>query len=280
MMLMSQKKPTNRVWVFVLWLAIIVGLIILATPRPASSQEVGEGGEEAVQGTPEDPVIVQVGPKQPHKDIDPLTLYPDGLEFDVYRKGTRVGRHKVEFEMEDGQLRVRSHFKLKVKLLFITAYKYEFEAIAYWRDGVLQSLTSETNDNGEESSVEAYRAEDGTFYSTGRKGTFVGDEWVYPSNHWNVRAVDSSVVLNSINGQLAKVEVLGRGIETIETKSGPIAAERFEYTGELRDTEVWYDRDGRWVGMRFTTKQGETLQHVCRECGLPEEAQQISAAPQ
>lgn len=279
---MSKKKPASRVLVIVLWLTIIAGLIWLAAPRPASSQE-----SEAADAAPsseqsqsaQEPVEVQVGPRKPHASIDPLSLYPDGLEFDVFRKGAKVGRHTVEFETDDGQLKVRSHFKLKVKVLFVTAYKFEFESIAYWRDGVLQTLTAETNDNGKDSSVEAYLAADGKFYATGRKGSFVADQWVYPSNHWNVGAVDSSVVLNTLNGQLAQVEILGRGIDTVETANGAVAAERFDYTGELRDTTVWYDRDGRWVRMKFTTKQGETLEYVCRECGLTEPSQQISAAP-
>jgi hypothetical protein len=271
---MTQNKPPRRIWAIVIWLIIIAGLIWLAGPRSASSQEALPPLAEA-----QDPVIVEVGPKTDRSPIDPFELYPAGMEFDVYRKGARVGRHKVEFERDGVQLKVTSHFKLKVKLLFITAYKFEFESIGLWKDGVLRSLTSATNDNGSESTVEAYLAEDGTFYSAGRKGTFEGDDWVYPSNHWNVGAVDSSVVLNTINGQLAKVEILGRGIENVETESGIVAAERFEYTGDLRDTTVWYDRDGRWVRMQFTTKQGETLEYVCKECGLPESSQQMSAAP-
>jgi len=278
--LMTDKKHASRVWVIVLWLTIIAGLIWLAAPRSASSQEASDAVAEDASTIPEEPIMVQVGPKQPHEPIDPLELYPEGLEFNVYRKGSRVGRHKVEFETEDGELRVRSHFKLKVKVLFVTAYKFEFESLGVWRDGVLQSMTAETNDNGKESSVEAYLAEDGKFYATGRKGSYIADKWVYPSNHWNIGAVDSSVVLNTINGQLAQVEVFGRGIDTVETASGPVDAERFDYTGELEATSVWYDRDGRWVRMVFTTRQGETLEYVCKECGLGESEQQLSAAPQ
>ena len=273
-MLMTDKKPPHRIWAIVLWLAIIAGIIWLAAPRSASSQETPAPADAYIPA-----VAVEVGPKGARTPVDPFQLYPDGLEFDVYRKGSKVGRHTVEFEQKGDQLKVRSHFKLKVKILFITAYKFEFESIAYWRDGVLDSLESATNDNGKESTVEAYLAEDGTFYSTGRKGVFEGDAWVYPSNHWNVGAVDSSVVLNTITGQLAQVEIFSRGVETVETAAGSVAAERFDYTGELRDTTVWYDRDGRWVRMRFTTKQGETLEYVCNECGLPMAAQQMSEAP-
>ncbi len=259
-MVMTEKKPPTRLWVFILWLTLIVGLIWLATPQQASSQTVYE-----------------IAPVAPHKTVDPFTLYPDGLEFNVYRKGSRVGRHKVKFKEKDGQLIVENEFKLKVKILFVTAYKFVFDAVGIWEDGKLLSMTGDVNDNGKKIKIDASIKDDGKFYSTGKKGDFVADQWVYPTNHWNVGAVDQSVVLNTLTGDLAQVEVVRHGIETVETSAGPVSAEKFEYTGDLRDTFVWYDSEGRWVQMVFTTKAGETIHHVCKECGLVQRLEQASA---
>ncbi|MEQ9444929.1 MAG: DUF6134 family protein [Rhodospirillaceae bacterium] len=277
MTLMTNKKPPTRMWAILLWVSLILGMIWLATPRPASSQSMEDAsGDDVVFG---EPVLVEMSEPVGRSGTNPFELYPNGLEFDVYRKGSRVGTHKVTFEEDDNAWVVTSTFKLRVKVLFVTAYKFDFESTGVWRDGILQSLVAETNDNGKESSVDAYLSEDGKFYATGRKGPFVTNNWVYPTTHWNVGAVESDVVLNTLNGQLAKVEVLRKGIELVETKGGgAVDAERFEYTGELRDTIVWYDSDGRWVRMKFTTKQGETLDYVCRECGFPGVSEQISDA--
>ncbi len=276
-MLMTEKKPPTRRWAILNLETIIAGLIWLATGLEALYQtpEGGVGGEQASDV----PVEVEVLEPQPRSSIDPLELYPDGLEFDVYRKGSWVGRHKVKFEKDGDLLKVESHFKLKVKVLFVTAYKYEFHADGVWKDGVLQSVKAEINDNGKESSVDAYLDESGQFYSTGRKGTFVANNPIYPTNHWNVGAIESDVVLDTLNGKIIKVDILRQGIEAIETrKNGHVDAERFEYTGELKDVIVWYDVDGRWVGMEFTTNKGETLTYVCRKCGLPDTQEQLSAA--
>lgn len=270
-MLMTEKKPPTRVWAILVWVSLMSGLIWLASYRDASSQDAPESDSG--------PVTVQVLAPQPHSTIDPFMLYPDGMEFDVYRKGARVGRHKVKFERDGDLLKVESHFKLKVKVLFVTAYKYEFRSEGVWNDGALQSVKAEINDNGKESSVDAFINETGQFYSKGKKGEFVADSWIYPSNHWNVGAVESDVVLNTLNGQIAEVEIVRQGIDAVDTrKNGAVDAERFEYTGDLRDIIVWYDQEGRWVGMKFTTKTGETLHYVCRECGIPEAQEQISDA--
>lgn len=276
-MLMTEKKPPTRIWAVLIWIALMAGLIWLASGPDALSQTLDSEADAAQSSTA--PVEVQVREPQPRSSIDPFQLYPDGLEFDVYRKGSRVGRHKVKFERDGDLLKVESHFKLKVKVLFVTAYKYEFHADGVWKDGVFQSVKAEINDNGKESSVDAYLDESGQFYSTGRNGSFVAANWIYPTNHWNVGAIESDVVLDTLNGKIIKVDILRQGIEAIDTrKNGPVEAERFEYTGELENVIVWYDRNGRWVGMKFTTKKGETLHYVCRECGLPDAEDQISAA--
>ena len=249
-------------WAFLIWLALIVGLIWLATPRPVSAQD-----------------MLELSVLASHKAIDPFELYPSGIEFDVYRKGSRIGRHIVRFAQDGDFLIVESEFKIKVKILFVTAYKFVFDAVGTWKDGALVSMKGDINDNGKKFKIDAEVKEGGSFYTIGKKGEFVAESWVYPTNHWNIGAVDQSVVLNTLNGNLAKVEVVRHGIETIETVKGPISAEKFEYTGELRDTNVWYDRDGRWVKMVFTTKSGETIEHVCRECGVAAGApKQVSAA--
>jgi hypothetical protein len=276
MTLMTKKKPPTRLWAILLWVTLILGMIWLATPRPASSQTAEDTADTADTA---EHVLVDMSEPVGRSGTNPFELYPNGLEFDVYRKGSRVGTHTVSFDKDDTAWTVSSKFKLRVKVLFVTAYKFDFESTGIWRDGILQSLVAETDDNGKESSVDAYLAEDGKFYATGRKGPFVTNSWVYPTTHWNVGAVESDVVLNTLNGQLAKVEVQRKGIEAVDTReNGSVEAERFEYTGDLRDTIVWYDNEGRWVRMKFTTKQGETLDYVCRECGLSNPSEQISDA--
>ncbi|MDG2244261.1 MAG: DUF6134 family protein [Rhodospirillaceae bacterium] len=255
----------------------MAGLIWSANGPEALSQPL-DGGAESEQAAAL-PVEVEVLAPQPSSSICPFELYPNGLEFDVYRKGALVGRHKVKFEKDGDLLKVESNLKIRVKVLFVTAYKYDFHADGVWKNGVLQSVKAEINDNGKESSVDAYLGQSGQFYSTGRKGAFVADNPIYPTNHWNVDAIESDVVLDTLNGKIIKVDILQQGIEAIATrKNGPVDAERFEYTGELKNVIVWYDREGRWVGMKFTTNKGETLKYVCRECGLPSAQEQLSAA--
>lgn len=264
---MTEKKPPPRIWAILVWLALIIGMIWLVIPLMASSQTLSEKTQ-----TP-----VEIAPPPPRTSTDPFQLYPDGLEFDVYREGSRVGKHKVAFKRDGDQLIVETELRLKVKILFITVYKFVFESTGVWKDGVLQTMKVDINDNGNKSKVDAYSDDDGKFYSTGRKGDFVANAWVYPTNHWNSGVVDSKVVLNTLDGVVGEVDILRRGIETVDTAAGSVVAEKFDYTGLVKDTTVWYDSAGHWVKMVSTTKAGETIEYHCNKCGVVKSQEQAAA---
>lgn len=216
-----------------------------------------------------EPHIQNVVPLPPEKvpDIDPLALYGGALVFDVYRKGAKIGQHVTTFTRTGEDLRVDVRMNLAVDVLFITAYKFDYEATEIWRDGQLIAASSTVNDNGKIAKTAA-RLEDGVFKVDGPRGAFLASDWVFPTNHWHRGQANSGTLLNTLNGRLVRVDVAHRGIDAVATAQGSVDAEHLEYTGQLRDTEVWYDADNRWVKMRFKAKDGSYIEHRCRQCGL------------
>ncbi|MCB2108268.1 MAG: hypothetical protein KDE14_11235 [Rhodobacteraceae bacterium] len=223
--------------------------------------------------------VQQVAPPaaEQFRDIDPIALYGGDIVFDVYRKKSRIGEHRVSFQRDGDRLTVSVKFNLAVKILFIRAYKFEYEATEIWERGNLIAATSRTDDNGKVSNVRA-RSEGGVFVIDGPRGQEIASSWVFPSNHWNRGQVASTTLLNTITGRLAHVALIRNGIDRVETAQGPVNAEHFTYTGDLRDTDVWYDQAGRWVKMVFKTG-GSVIEYRCRQCSPLEDAQlQASAA--
>ena len=60
--------------------------------------------------------------------------------------------------------------------------------------------------------------------------------------------------------------LVGKGREPIPTERGDVVASRYSYTGDLADTEVWYDDVGRWVKLRFLGRDGTPIEYACRRC--------------
>lgn len=225
----------------------------------------------ADETVPVDPALTvqQISPPSDHKvpEIDPIRLYGGDIVFDVYRKKARVGEHRVKFSRDGDRLSIDAHFRLTVKVLFIDAYTFDYQSNEIWQGQSLIGLSANVDDGGKRATVTA-KPDGELFRIDGPRGATLANSWVFPTNHWHRGQVETPTILNTLTGQLANVTVLHRGIDRIEVQGGVVDAERFEYTGDLRDTDVWYDAEGRWVKMAFKARDGSRIEYRCRSCGV------------
>ena len=72
-------------------------------------------------------------------------------------------------------------------------------------------------------------------------------------------------MLNTQNGDLAKVQVTPRGRETVKTASGAtMQATRYSYSGDVQ-MDQWFDDRGRWVRTTFKASDGSTIEYILQE---------------
>lgn len=195
---------------------------------------------------------------------DPFELYGETIRFKVLRDGSPVGMHSVAFTRKGEDLIVESDFDVEVKMLFVTAYRYEYRAIDTWRNGCLKAMRVWVNDDGARHEVVA-SAEGGKLIVDGPDGRETLPLGLFPTHHWHAGVLGSAQVLNTITGRATNVQIADRGVETVIVNGEERSARRFAYSGDLR-TEVWYDELGRWVKMRFVGSDGSTIEYVCETC--------------
>jgi hypothetical protein len=196
--------------------------------------------------------------------VNPFELYGRDIIFDVYREADKVGSHIVRFEGELDNLTVISEFNLSIDILFINAYKFRYRSKANWQKGLLNKLSVEVNDDGDKFSFDANKRLDKLLISN-MKNSFEAFSPVYPTNHWNAGVLNQKQVLNTLTGELNQVEIIKKGNEVIDATQGKIKAVKYVYTGDLQ-TEVWYDKKNRWVGMQFIGSDGSVIKYVCQKC--------------
>jgi hypothetical protein len=199
------------------------------------------------------------------ESLDPFSLYGDELRFRVLRNGAPIGHHEVRFRTRQDEVIADSRFEAEVRVLFFTAYRYLYQSRDVWRDGCLVAVKAETNDNGKEMRVEA-ALEGEALRVTSPAGTRTVEAGIFPTTHWNAGVIGSQRVLNTITGDIAAVDMIALGEETVLVEGTPALAQRYRYTGEIQ-SDVWYDADGRWVKMRFNAQDGSTIEYVCERCG-------------
>lgn len=196
--------------------------------------------------------------------VDPMSLYGEEIYFDVYRKGDKVGYHRVRFSGSASDLTVQSDFQLRIDVLFITVFRYLYQSEGRWRQGQLERLTASVDDDGKVVAVDVVPS-GGRLKVESADKAFMTDSPLFPTSHWNAEVLGQTRVLNTLTGQINDVRIEPRGRETITTERGTVTATRYAYTGALQ-TEVWYDDAGRWVKMRFNGPDGAEIEYVCRRC--------------
>lgn len=184
---------------------------------------------------------------------DPLdwarASYGDEITFSIHRKGKEIGKHSVKFA--DGA-QVTSETELKIKVLFITAYKFEYSSVEEWNGTGLLAAKTDTYDGGKRSSTE-YTMDEGASFTT---------------NHWNPNVLKQDKVFNTITGKTNAVEITPSDWEMVDTGTGLRRAQRYEYSGDLRDVKSWYDEQNRWVGLEFLARDGSVITYKCESCGI------------
>ncbi|MDZ7627591.1 MAG: DUF6134 family protein [Parvularculaceae bacterium] len=173
--------------------------------------------------------------------------------FDIIRKGDRIGFHAVNVEeTADGGTRVETRIEMQVKIGPIPVFNYEHLSTETWRDGLLQTVESRTDNNGNEETLSVRREGealivDGTRY----QGPGPGD--AVPSSYWNKAIVSTKTLLDTQNGRLIDVKIENLGQTASPTG---VRAEQHKLTGTV-DLNLWYD-GARWVGADFIVR-GQAL---------------------
>jgi hypothetical protein len=197
----------------------------------------------------------------------PDNIYGARLGFDVLRNGDRVGTHDTYFSVDKGQVTVQSETRIKIKVLFVTAYSFNYESQSVWCNGTMTGFSAYLNDNGKKQAVKA--AQVGAQYDvSGKAGDTRVEGPLHVNEHWNRGVLRDGRVMNAVNGRLVSVKVTDLGDDMVEVKGGKLPARHYRYSGEL-ETDVWYDRTGRWVKMRFVTKKDKSvIEYFCTTCSL------------
>ena len=201
------------------------------------------------------------------RDVDPFQLYPRGILFDVRRNDETVGHHKVKFSKEvNDQILVTSQLKLKVKILGIIFYSFDYHSEAWWTDSRLVKLLAKQNDDGAVSDVKV-SAKENVLMIDGPSGKFQGRSSLYPSHHWHAGVLSKHQLIDTLKGQIASVKIKNLGTEKVSAEGRAIYAQKYIYSGDVNAT-AWYDEFGRWVKLSFPAKDGSIIEYNCIECGL------------
>lgn len=175
--------------------------------------------------------------------------------FDIYRGGNRIGEHVVTVSRDRGAIRSRVDIDIAVTFLGITAYRYTLDYEETYRNGRLETLTGECDDDGDRANVRAFRAGerleiDGSAYSGPAVGIAV------PTSYWRMAALQATPWISAQSGELLSVSA----VPLASSADAPVGARAYRVSdGAGYTVEIWYDAAGEWVGCGFDARDERAI---------------------
>lgn len=189
----------------------------------------------------------------------PAAAAPDILTFAVMRDGSQIGTHTLRFAMSGDELRVDIKTDVTVKVLFVTAYRFEHQGTEVWHDGRLVGYNSTTNDDGTAKTLRATANGDGLDVN-GTAGAWKADAAIIPASLWDRRIVEQARILNTLDGRPMAVQVVDAGMDQIDVGGTSVPARHYVISGDLA-RELWYDADGTLSHVRFAGSDGSQIDY-------------------
>ncbi|WP_368412989.1 DUF6134 family protein [Dongia sp.] len=183
-----------------------------------------------------------------------------GLRFRIRWKGDEIGYHRISLKAAGDQLTITTSIRMKVKMAFVTAFRYEHDCTEAWAGGRLTSLDSRTDNNGDKLKVTGKATTDG-FDMDGPSGPFTAPVDALTTNSlWSPAFVTQTDLIDAQNGGMIGLVSKDLGKSDAKVAAARQPTEGFDLVTPYLSGRVWYDADARWVKGEFE-REGERISY-------------------
>ena len=184
---------------------------------------------------------------------------PLSMRFAVMRGDTQIGTNTIELSHNGGQTLVRITTHVEISMAFVKLYRFDQTETEQWSNGRLQSLDSQTDDNGKIHRVSA-RSRQGKLAVDGDGQLHLEDAAILPVSLWSQPNPQQGVGLDPEFGSAVPVSVTDKGEDNLVVAGRPESAHHFVIKTTYSQ-DVWYDNRGRLVKVMIKAKDGSTIHY-------------------
>jgi len=181
--------------------------------------------------------------------------------FRVSLDGKPIGQHRFSSMAAEnsGQRNVRIEANFEVRWLGLAVYHYQHVAIERWRGNCLVGLSAETDDNGQRTRVRAALTGDSLQVTEPAAESAPG--CVMSFAYWHPAMRAQHRLLNAQTGRIETVRITPLGEKTLNMGEAAIDVTGWRIGGLPQPIDVWYSRDGDWVGLDTFVDGGRALSY-------------------
>jgi len=176
--------------------------------------------------------------------------------FDAIMKDKVIGKHTFSVNNE----KIISKADFHIEFLFMDIY-YQHKSEELWSGNCLNSISSQTNDDGDKFVVNGIR-ESNNFSIIANNVKTALPTCIMTFAYWNPKILEQDKLMNSQNGEYLDVKTTLLKQEKIAIKGKNISANCYEMIASKNGVEklkiqLWYDQNMQWVALKSPTPIGD-----------------------
>lgn len=174
--------------------------------------------------------------------------------FNVLRDGDMIGQHVLDAVRAGDSFEINITIRLAVKILGITAYRYEMDNREVWQAGKIVSVDTKVNDDGTEDFAKIRRDGDSLMIEGSRFKGPISSEAV-TTTYYTTKFIDRRPWISTQSGAPLDIAIKPEG-----------RSNWWQVTGEL-ETRLGYDGRGEWTACEFDAGGEPGLYEVAQDTG-------------
>jgi hypothetical protein len=181
------------------------------------------------------------------------------LRFSVLRNGDPIGTMAMQIRRDGSGTVAQTKVHIRVKLGFVTLYRYDQTQTEHWADGHFVSLSAETDDNGTPHQVSAKAGHDAVSVDADGETKKLAPS-IIPDSLWNPALLAQTTALSAQDGSVVKLHAIDRGEDRLDLAGHSVKAHHYSIEGTLPQ-DVWYDSDHRLIKMEMRGRDGSKIEY-------------------
>lgn len=174
------------------------------------------------------------------------------VAYEIRRQGgDAIGSEIVTFRNDGALLHVDVVTESTAHVLFLD-FHYSHHRQEIWKDGGLQQVVMDTDDDGAKHHLEAARAEGGlTLGIDGKKQALPAD--ALPLTLWGQEITRHPLLFSVVDGETYHVRTQLVGDESLSLGGSVVPVRHYRMDGDV-ERDLWFDGDGLLVKTSFERK--------------------------
>ena len=193
--------------------------------------------------------------------------------YDIIRKNKVIGTYEILFSKNDDILNVETNIDIKVKVFFVTAYKFSHQSKEIWKDGSFIKIDGHSDFEDEREYFIKGEVKDGFLFASGMDGELKLDKNLIPSNYWNQDVMFQDKIFDTQKGIVRQLNVKEIDAETITINNIKIDCTKFVLNASRHPKDkkpfpeytIWYSKNKELMKFKFRSTKDNKIIEIIRK---------------